>query len=433
MIDATTEQIPSRQSADTLLGLTPKETWESSESIGKSWPDRIKEQALFSARTTSRAYLESVKRKLAEVASRAVIPDVAETALRDALKELGYKPETGFPDNDGLIPPATPGSITDLSSSRRIGLIIDTNVKQARSMAQLASSENPVFLMANPAWKLTRTGARKKPRGDWRKRWEAAGNAVGWQGASRTQFVALKTSPIWRAIGDGAGGFTDTLSSAFPPFAFGSGMAWVNVGRREWRRICEAEGVPDGLDEIKSRAQFASRAKTGQDGVSSRGGILTRPTGDDGVRASVAARYAPDTDSRDAAYAEIRRAIAEATLAEAEIKNGLSQIEKAKRERSGELADAYALAEEIGKRVKELEKAKADIAGVRSRMEGYSRDLNAAPLPSDRAAQQVYDGRAQKLRDAARQTKSIIAKTRKSVAERVKACLAALSGDIQED
>ncbi len=428
----TEEQIPSRQSADTLLGLTPKETWEPSESIGKNWPDRIKEQALFSARTTSRAYLESVRRRLAEVASRAVIPDVAESALRAALKDLGYRPETGFPDNDGLVPPATPGSVTDLSSSRRIGLVIDTNVKQARSMAQLASSENPVFLMANPAWRLTRTGARKKPRGDWRKRWEAAGNAVGWQGAARRQLVALKTSPIWRAIGDGAGGFTDTLSSAFPPFAFGSGMAWANVGRREWKRICEAEGIDDGLDGIRQRADFASRAGTGQDGVPPQGGTVPRPTGVKGVRTPPRARYAADTDARDAAYAEIRRAIAEATLAEAEIRNGLSRIEKAKRVRAGELADAYAVLEEVAKRVRELEKARSDIAGVRARMDGYAQDLKAAPLPSERAAQAAYDDRAKRLRDAARRTKAIIAKTRVSVAARVKACAAALSGDITE-
>ena len=42
-------------------------------------------------------------------------------------------------------------------------------------------------------------------------------------------FVALKSSPIWQALGDGVGGFKDTLGNPYPPFAFGSGMGWTDV------------------------------------------------------------------------------------------------------------------------------------------------------------------------------------------------------------
>ena len=49
--------------------------------------------------------------------------------------------------------------------------------------------------------------------------------------------VALKSSPIWQALGDGAGGFRDTLGNPYPPFAFGSSYAWVHVDRLEAREL----------------------------------------------------------------------------------------------------------------------------------------------------------------------------------------------------
>ncbi|MBR5591986.1 MAG: hypothetical protein IKW38_05565 [Kiritimatiellae bacterium] len=41
--------------------------------------------------------------------------------------------------------------------------------------------------------------------------------------------VALKTSPIWAALGQGAGGFKDTLGNPYPPFAFGSSYEWSEL------------------------------------------------------------------------------------------------------------------------------------------------------------------------------------------------------------
>lgn len=243
-----------RTAAETLAGKRAKATSLASAAL-RQWSERLKQHSLFSARTTSARYLDMVKRRLMEVAARVTTPQEAERRLRETLKDLGYRPETGFPDARGRVPPATRGSIRDLSSSRRIQLILDTNVKQARSLGQVAASENPLTLMSLPAWKLTRTGARKKPRGNWPKRWAEAGAACGWQGASRRQMVALKTSPIWQKLADGAGGFRDTLGSPYPPFAFGSGMAWVNVGRKEWQRMCAAEGIPDGLGEVAEKAK----------------------------------------------------------------------------------------------------------------------------------------------------------------------------------
>lgn len=248
---------PSSQADETVLSLSPRTTDLSSEGLRFAWSDKIKDAALFSARTTKDSYLQMVRKYLGEVAAGTTTPQVAEAKLKQTLQNLGYTPEAGFPDNNGRVPPATPGSIRDLSSSRRIQLILDTNVKQARSLGQIAASQGPVNLFMTPAWKLTRTGARKKPRGDWKRRWKAAGDACGWQGAAKNVFVALKTSPIWKMLAKGAGNFNDTIGTDYPPFAFGSGMAWVGVSRREWIRICEAENIDSG-DALRLEAARVS-------------------------------------------------------------------------------------------------------------------------------------------------------------------------------
>ena len=45
--------------------------------------------------------------------------------------------------------------------------------------------------------------------------------------------VALKSSPIWQALGDGAGGYRDTLGNPYPPFAYNSGLDWSDVDAEE--------------------------------------------------------------------------------------------------------------------------------------------------------------------------------------------------------
>lgn len=114
----------------------------------------------------------------------------------------------------------------------RIDFIAQTQRRMAQSLGQLAA-QTPGVLKAFPAWRLVRRGTRMDPRNDWNHRWAAAGSATAWQGACKDGFVALKGSPIWAALGEGAGGFRDAIGNPFPPFAFGSGMGWVAVARNE--------------------------------------------------------------------------------------------------------------------------------------------------------------------------------------------------------
>lgn len=118
------------------------------------------------------------------------------------------------------------------ASEARLDFIAKTQRRMAQSLGQLAA-QTPGVLKDFPAWRLVRRGTRQEPRDDWDRRWIAAGSAIGWKGACKDDYVALKNSPIWAALGDGAGGFRDTIGNPFPPFAFGSGMGWIAISRAE--------------------------------------------------------------------------------------------------------------------------------------------------------------------------------------------------------
>lgn len=367
-------------------GKTPVATSLSSKQISKQWDARIKEESVFSARTTQKSYVDTIKKRLAEVIGGTLNPQEAERRLRETLRDLGYTPERGF--GDGKAPPTKPGDIRDLSSSRRIQLIIDTNVKRARSMGQVAASEDPLLLMSLPAWRLTRTGARKKPRGNWMRRWAQAGAACGWNGALKKNMVALKTSPIWEKLGNGAGGFEDAIGSPFPPFAFGSGMAWVSVRRKEWQRLCADEGVADGLDAITQKAR---ELKSGEGAVPSAPGKVQveAPRGigfPEGIGNPLvgAARqqvpgvqmpYAVDYSHRDAANNAIDDALDAITADAEEVASWAEMAEKAGR---GEAASSL---RQIG----------IDINSLRGRVIGYRTSVQTQPKPRSRAEQPAYD------------------------------------------
>ena len=210
-----------------IIGLkTPTPTALDTAGIRAQWSQRLREQALFSARMTLQGYLDRVQTVLMQVADGTLDTSATRLALTDKLAELGYTPE-----------PGTAGTLRDARTLARLNLVLKTNRQTAASLAQLAESEDPQVAALFPAWELASGGYRKQHRTDWPQRWKAAGERVAWRGAHRTKMVALKNSPIWQALGDGAGGFRDTLGNPYPPFAFGSSYEWVPVDRLEAKEL----------------------------------------------------------------------------------------------------------------------------------------------------------------------------------------------------
>ena len=236
--------------ADTILKKILMPTHLDSASIRAQIAAEARRRSFFSATATRERYLIRLRDSLARVAAGEWNDASARLVIQQELDALGYDVEAGgFPGDLGLVEPAERGSLRDLSSRARIELQRETQVRMARSVAQAKAGNSAHARRAYPAWSYERIYGRAVPR-DWAARWDAAGFEIGWVGAARAmpsptasefRMIALKDSPIWQALGDGAGGFADTLGNPYPPFAFGSGMGW---------RECPADEVESlGLGE----------------------------------------------------------------------------------------------------------------------------------------------------------------------------------------
>lgn len=220
--------------AHQILAKTPLPTHLDTNEIRAQWSADIRRRALYSAKTTEIGYLSRLQKVLVKVAEGEINQADARLALLNQLDALGYDPEAGgFP---GARRDTPDRGIQDLSGRRRLNLIIDTQREMAASAAMLAS-QTPAEVEAFPAWRLERYEGRQQPREDWRARWWGAGQAVAWDGALQSVMVALKSSPIWAALGNGAGGFRDSLGNPYPPFAYSSGLNWSPVSADECRRL----------------------------------------------------------------------------------------------------------------------------------------------------------------------------------------------------
>lgn len=203
----------------------------------------ILRRSVFSARMESARYLARVRDVCAQYADGEINQAKAMELLMDELGQMGHSPTDG-------------GGLSNPASIRRLKLITDTQRQMAASVARMNTQTEGV-LHQFPAWELARVSGRNIPRSDWPARWAAAGASCGFEGALQDRFIALKDSPIWQALGDGEGGYRDTLMNPFPPFAYGSGMGWVAVARAE----CVALGLIDEDEEV-GRPDGASLSPT---------------------------------------------------------------------------------------------------------------------------------------------------------------------------
>ena len=212
-----------------------------SEEIRRKFAADILRRSVFSARMASASYLAKVREVCTLLSAGKINEADARSQLLAVLEQMGHSPQ----DEGGLRNPA---------SIRRLNLILETQTAMASSVARL-SGQTEATANLFPAWQLARLETRSVPRTDWMARWRAAGEACGWEGAVERPMIALKSSPIWAELGAGAGGFTDTLGNPYPPFAYSSGLDWVDVSRE----TCEKLGL----------------VKPGEDVAAPEGGSLT--------------------------------------------------------------------------------------------------------------------------------------------------------------
>jgi hypothetical protein len=256
------EDLPAAAQVAMIRDLLP--TTLGSREVREAIAADIRARSVFSARVGNADVLSEIKRQVDALAAGETNLASARLALRDVLKAVGYTPEGGFPEDMGDVPPAKEGGLQDISSTRRLEFILNTQTALVRGRGQQMRGMQPARLRQFPAWELDRyfekaeprwwggkhlgTAPVKEKRVDPRPRWIIAGG----QPTEDGRLIALKGDPIWGELGS-SGNFDDALDVDFPPFAFNSGMRWIEVSRGE----CLALGIkgPDGesIDEWQAR------------------------------------------------------------------------------------------------------------------------------------------------------------------------------------
>ena len=202
-------------------------------------PAEIRMRAMFSARVEHERLLAEMQERLqarielAKREGRTVDRGVFIEEMREELSKAGYKRGD-----------AKRGSLQDLKSTRRLGLIWDMNIAQAQGYARWKADMTPEGLENEPCYELIRVMDRMERR-DWPTIWsQAGGEFFGGQGSnddypfSAGRMIAAKNDPVWTRI--------SRFNTPWPPFDWGSGMGLRGIDRDE----AEALGVLGPDDEV---------------------------------------------------------------------------------------------------------------------------------------------------------------------------------------
>src|SRR5688572_12362469 len=100
----------------------------------------VLEKSFFSARTTMEPYLEEVKRDVTALLEGNADVASVRLKLKETLKGLGYEPD-----------PDKRGTIQDLSSDRRLELVIKTNTEMAQGFGYDRQGQEEAILDQWPA------------------------------------------------------------------------------------------------------------------------------------------------------------------------------------------------------------------------------------------------------------------------------------------
>lgn len=208
----------------------------------------LRESSVFSARTSSAHYLQTLREVLAGLGQGEVGFAESRLILREALDALGYTAEGGFPeDEEGTVPPAVEGSLQDLRSTRRLNLMLETNAGLMSGAGQQTRGMEKAALRSFPAWELVRVYPRREPR-DWKRRFVEAGGKL-YDG----RMMAPKGDIVWDELGSSEN-FDDALDVDYPPFAYGSGKRWRGVPRAEAEELgvegSDGDSVADILEVL---------------------------------------------------------------------------------------------------------------------------------------------------------------------------------------
>lgn len=187
----------------------------------------IRLRSLFSATVEDERILAEMKVRLqarielAKRDGRTMDRGVFIDEMRQIIKDSGYKRGEDVKR----------GSLQDLKSTRRLGLIWDMNLAQAQGYARWKADMTEDGLDNEPCYELIRVMNRMEIR-DWPRIWQEHGgqffDGLGSNDdypSAPGRMIALKTDPIWTRI--------SRFGVPWPPFDWGSGMGLRGIDRDE--------------------------------------------------------------------------------------------------------------------------------------------------------------------------------------------------------
>jgi hypothetical protein len=216
---------------------------------------QLKQRAVFSARLDKASVLQVLQDQITKIVSNEGIEDEngrlrsipeAKSQLREAMVKAGVP----------FAKDGKEGKITDFYSDKRRQLMIETNVLDTLGAGQHVALQSALDSL--PGLELVRSVVPKggtAAERDWVQRWHDAMDAIDAAADAGCtdpdeaggRMVALVNHPIWQALGDGAGGYADTLGNPWAPLAFNSGMSQLSVPREE----CVELGIMTDDQEIE--------------------------------------------------------------------------------------------------------------------------------------------------------------------------------------
>lgn len=171
-------------------------------------PAELRERAMFSAGVTNAEFLQRTSDSVDMLLDGKTDRATQRAELKKLLQRLDYKPAEG-----------EEGTLTDLSSDRRLNLILDTNLQMAQGYGRWKQGQDAAILDQWPAQELIRVIDSEVPR-NWAQRWaDAGGTFYG------GRMIARKNDPIWQKI--------SRFGLPYAPFDFNSGMDVEDIDRDE--------------------------------------------------------------------------------------------------------------------------------------------------------------------------------------------------------
>ena len=197
-------------------------------------PVAIRERSQFSAKVASARLLQHIQDQtrstLAWETEKIAASDRAAggEAFIDRSSFIASARKIAIEEGINTTTPDKYGTVRDIRSAKRLGLIWDMQTGMASEYARWKANNDPDVLDAYPAQRLVRIEERDHPRPSWfwPSRWaEAYSKSGAVVTALERDMVALKTSGIWVAL--------SRFGTPWPPFDYGSGMGLEDVSRDE--------------------------------------------------------------------------------------------------------------------------------------------------------------------------------------------------------